>query len=71
MRGMLTGIFIMLLSIWSFIFGYADNATVFLFASLALFVIAIFAFIIGFVNDKGQKNGYSSRHTKGKIESFD
>jgi len=55
MRGMLTGIFIMLLSIWLFIFGYADNATIFLFASLALLVIAIFVFIIGFMNDKGQK----------------
>lgn len=52
MRGMLTGIFIMLLSIWSFIFGYVDNTTVFLFASLALLVAAVFAFIIGFINDK-------------------
>lgn len=52
MRGMLTGIFIMLLSIWSFIFGYVDNTTVFLFASLALLVVAVFAFIIGFINDK-------------------
>ena len=52
MRGMLTGIFIMLVSIWFFIFGDADDATVVLFASLALLVVAIFVVIIGFINDK-------------------
>lgn len=55
MRGMLTGIFIMLLSIWSFIFGYTDDATAFLFASLALLVVAVFTFIIGYINDKEKK----------------
>ena len=55
MRGMLTGIFILLLSIWSLIFGYTDNAIVFLFASLALLFVAIIIFIIGYINSKEKK----------------
>ncbi|MBQ2830005.1 MAG: hypothetical protein IJF15_03165 [Oscillospiraceae bacterium] len=55
MRKMLLAIFLMLISIWCFCFGVADNFAALLYASIILLFISILVFAIGYSSDEKKK----------------
>ena len=52
MKKMLLAIFLMLISIWCFCFGVADNFAPLLYASIILLFISILVFAVGYSSDE-------------------
>ena len=52
MKNMMMGLFLMLVSIWSYIFGVVDQVTLFCFIGVFGIIPAVVFFLVGYFKDK-------------------